>query len=181
MAIRAIRQVGDEVLTKMCKPVRYMTPRIATLIEDMFDTMYESQGVGLAAPQVGVLKRLMIIDIFDGVEEDGEATSNPYVFINPEIITMEEQQTGDEGCLSLPGKYGIVTRPQKVVVRALDFNMDPFELEAEGLMARAICHEIDHLDGKLYMELAVDGIKDVPTLEEQEAMHQEGHHPEEDM
>ena len=174
MAIRDIRQVGDEVLNKVCKPVRYMTPRIETLIEDMFDTMYERSGVGLAAPQVGVLKRITVIDL-QTEDEDNE----PLVLINPIIINEEGEQTGDEGCLSLPGKYGVVTRPEKVTVRALDFNMDEFELEAEGLLARAICHEIDHLDGKLYMGLAIDGIKDVPEPSEDE--EEVPHHEEENM
>ena len=156
MATRTIRQVGDELLTKSCKPVKYMTPRIQTLIEDMFDTMYESQAVGLAAPQVGVLKRITVID----VDENHE---NPLVFINPEIIAYEGEQSGEEACLSLPGKYGIVTRPKKVTVRALDFNMEEFEITGEDLLARALCHEIDHLNGELYMDLAVGGIHDVPA------------------
>ena len=165
MATREIRQVGDEVLLKKCKPVKYMTPRIETLIEDMFDTMYESQGVGLAAPQVGVLKRITVIDV-------GE---EPLVFINPEIIASEGEQTGDEGCLSLPGKYGIVTRPEKVKVRALDFNMEEFEIEGEGLLARALCHEIDHLNGEMYMDLAIDGIRDVPPPSEDDGEQEDEH------
>ena len=144
MAIRQIRTIGDEILRKQCKPVKEMTPRTAELIEDMFETMYEANGVGLAAPQVGILRQLVVIDVDDG---------NQYVMINPEIIGQEGSQTGYEGCLSLPGKSGIVTRPNYVKVKALDENMEPYELEGEGLLARAICHEVAHLEGQMYVEL----------------------------
>ena len=144
MAVRQIRIMGDDILTKKCKPVKEMTGRTMELIEDMFETMYEANGCGLAAPQVGVLKQIVIIDVDDG---------NQYVMINPEIIGQEGSQTGYEGCLSLPGKSGIVTRPNYVKVKALDENMEPYELEGEGLLARAICHETDHLQGKMYTEL----------------------------
>ena len=144
MAIRQVRTIGDDILRKECKPVKEITPRIAELIEDMFETMYEANGVGLAAPQVGVLKQIVVMDVDDG---------NQYVMINPEIIGQEGSQTGYEGCLSLPGKSGIVTRPNYVKVKALDENMEPYELEGEGLLARAICHETDHLQGKMYTEL----------------------------
>ena len=144
MAIRTIRTIGDEILRKQCKPVKEMTPRTAELIEDMFETMYEANGVGLAAPQVGILRQLVVIDVDDG---------NQYVMINPEIIGQEGSQTGYEGCLSLPGKSGIVTRPNYVKVKALDENMEPYELEGEGLLARAICHEVAHLEGQMYVEL----------------------------
>ena len=144
MAIRQIRTIGDEILRKQCKPVKEMTPRTAELIEDMFETMYEANGVGLAAPQVGILRQLVVIDVDDG---------NQYVMINPEIIGQEGSQTGYEGCLSLPGKSGIVTRPNYVKVEALDENMEPYELEGEGLLARAICHEVAHLEGQMYVEL----------------------------
>lgn len=142
MAIRNIRVIGDRVLTKKCRPVEEMTPKLQILIGDMFDTMYEASGVGLAAPQVGILKRIVVIDT------DGE----PYVLVNPEIIETSGTQTGDEGCLSVPGKSGVVTRPNVVTVRAYDENMQPFELTGEGLLARAICHECEHLDGILYVE-----------------------------
>ena len=144
MAIRQIRTIGDEILRKQCKPVKEMTPRTAELIEDMCETMYEANGVGLAAPQVGILRQLVVIDVDDG---------NQYVMINPEIIGQEGSQTGYEGCLSLPGKSGIVTRPNYVKVKALDENMEPYELEGEGLLARAICHEVAHLEGQMYVEL----------------------------
>ena len=139
MAIRNIRYDGDEILRKVCKPVKEMNERTLTLIDDMFDTMYEANGVGLAAPQVGVLKRIVVIDI---VETEGE-------------------QTGDEGCLSLPGKIGTVTRPMKVVCKAFNENMEEITITGEGLLARAICHETDHLDGILYKDKTVDGIFDV--------------------
>lgn len=143
MALRKIREIGDEVLIKISKEVKEMTPRTKLLIEDMLDTMYEANGVGLAAPQVGILKRIVVIDT------TGE---DPYVFINPRIVETSGEQTGYEGCLSVPGKTGTVTRPNYVKVVALDANMKPFELEATELLARAVCHELDHLDGHLYTE-----------------------------
>lgn len=143
MAIRTIRTEGDPVLTKKCRPVEEMTPRILELTQDMLDTMYEEMGVGLAAPQVGILKRIVVIDVGDG----------PLVLINPEIVETSGEQTGDEGCLSVPGMSGQVTRPNYVKVKALDINMEEQEYEGEGLLARAFCHELDHLDGKLYTEL----------------------------
>ena len=143
MAIRKIRLDGDDVLRKVCKPVEKMTPRIETLIDDMFDTMYEANGVGLAAPQVGIMKRLVVIDVGEG----------PIVLINPEILETSGEQTGDEGCLSVPGMAGQVTRPNYVKVKALDVNMEEVIYEGEELLARAFCHEIDHLDGKMYTEL----------------------------
>ncbi|MBE5874972.1 MAG: peptide deformylase [Lachnospiraceae bacterium] len=143
MAIRNIREIGEEVLTKVCKEVKEMTPRTRELIEDMLDTMYEANGVGLAAPQVGILKRIVVIDV------TGE---DPYVLINPRIVEMSGEQTGSEGCLSVPGKSGTVTRPNYVKAVALDADMKPFELEGTELLARAICHELDHLDGHLYVE-----------------------------
>lgn len=144
MAIRKIRTEGDSILTKECRKVEKMTPKIQELIDDMFDTMYEAYGVGLAAPQVGVLKQIVVIDT------TGE---DPLVLINPEIIETSGSQTGDEGCLSIPGMSGTVTRPNHVKVRALDENMEEYILEGEELLARAICHETDHLHGRLYTEL----------------------------
>ena len=157
MAVRTIRVIGDEILYKECKPVKEMTRRVEELIEDMFETMYENNGVGLAAPQVGILKQIVVIDVDDG---------NQYVLINPEIIEEEGSQTGQEGCLSVPGKAGIVTRPQKVKVKALDENMEEFVLEGEDLLARAICHECAHLHGQLYVSLVEGDLMD--TTEEVE-------------
>ncbi len=159
MALRNIREIGDEVLTKKCKEVKEMTPRVRELIEDMFDTMYEANGVGLAAPQVGILKRIVVIDT------TGE---DPYVLINPRIVETSGEQTGQEGCLSVPGKYGIVTRPNYVKAVALDIDMNPFELEGTELLARAICHELEHLDGHLYVEKAQGGLHDVEPDEDEE-------------
>ena len=158
MALRTIREFGDEVLNKECKEVTKMTLRTKVLINDMLDTMYEAMGVGLAAPQVGILKRIVVIDVGDG----------PIVLINPEILETEGSQTGDEGCLSLPGKAGVVTRPNYVKVRALDENMVERELEGTELLARAFCHEIDHLDGHLYTELVEGDLFDVRYEEEEE-------------
>ena len=157
MAIREIRVVGDRVLTKKCRPVEKMTPRISELIDDMFDTMYEANGVGLAAPQVGILKRIVVMDV-DGT---------PYLLINPEILETSGSQTGAEGCLSLPGKAGIVTRPNYAKVKALNEDMEEVILEGEGLLARAFCHEIDHLDGKLYTRLVEGEVHDVNYEEEE--------------
>ena len=151
MALRQIRIQGDAVLEKKCREITEMTPRIKELIGDMLDTMYDACGVGLAGPQVGVLKRLCVIDVGEG----------PIVLINPVIVSSDGEQTGDEGCLSLPGKAGQVTRPNHVVVRALDENMEERELEGEGLLARAFCHEIDHLDGHMYTELVEGQLQDV--------------------
>ena len=144
MSIRQIRTQGDSILAKECRKVEKMTPRIKELIQDMFDTMYEAYGVGLAGPQVGMLKQIVVIDT------TGE---DPYVLINPEILETSGSQTGDEGCLSVPGMSGTVTRPNYVKVKALDENMEEYILEGEELLARAICHEVDHLHGRLYTEL----------------------------
>ena len=143
MAIRNIRTMGDPILEKKCKEVKEVTHRIKELIDDMFDTMYEANGVGLAAPQVGILKRIVVIDT------TGE---DPIVMINPRIIETSGEQTGGEGCLSVPGKTGTVTRPNYVKAVAFDENMQEYEIEAEELLARAICHETDHLDGHLYVD-----------------------------
>ena len=144
MAIRQVRTIGDDILRKECKPVKEITPRIAELIEDMFETMYEANGVGLAAPQVGILRRVCLV-----LDEESEEYLE---LINPEIIVQSGEQTGLEGCLSVPGKWGIVTRPNRVRVRAQDRDGAWFEAEAEGLTARAFCHEIEHLDGHLFIE-----------------------------
>ena len=157
MAIRQIREMGDEVLTKVSKVVKNVSPRTLMLIEDMLDTMYETGGVGLAAPQVGILQRIVVIDVGDG----------PIVLINPEIIETSGEQTGDEGCLSVPGKAGCVTRPNYVKVKAMDVNMEEVIYEGEELLARAFCHEIDHLDGHLYVELVEGELHDVKYEEEE--------------
>lgn len=156
MAIRQVRTMGDEILTKECKPVKEMTPRLQQLIEDMFETMYETNGVGLAAPQVGILKQIVVIDVEDG---------NQYCLINPEIIEQSGSQTGSEGCLSVPGKCGTVTRPNHVVVRCLNENMEEITIEGEELLARALCHEIDHLHGHLYVEMVEGELEDVEAEE----------------
>lgn len=142
MALRNIRTMGDECLNKVCKEVKEINDRTKILIEDMIDTMYEANGVGLAAPQVGILKRIVVIDIGEG----------PIVMINPTILETSGEQTGEEGCLSVPNKAGIVTRPNYVKARAFNENMEEYEIEGTELLARAICHELDHLDGHLYVE-----------------------------
>ena len=159
MAIRNIREMGDEVLNKRCKEVTEVTPRIRELIEDMLETMYEANGVGLAAPQVGILKRIVVIDV------TGE---DPYILINPKIVETSGEQTGQEGCLSVPGKSGTVTRPNYVKALAFDINMQTIELEGTELLARAICHELDHLDGHLYVEKVEGELSDVVYEEDEE-------------
>lgn len=159
MAIRNIRVMGDAVLEKECRPITEMNKKLELLIEDMLDTMYDANGVGLAAPQVGILKQLVVID----VSEEG---NDPIILINPEIIEMEGNQTGQEGCLSIPGKCGVVTRPNYVKVKALDMDMNEVIYEGTELLARAFCHEIDHLHGILYASKAEGGIHDVVREEE---------------
>ena len=144
MAIREVRIDGDEVLRKVSRPVTEMTPRIEQLIGDMIDTMYQYDGVGLAAPQVGVLRRVIVIDIGEG----------PMVFINPEIVEQEGEQCGQEGCLSIPGVYMDVKRPNHVVVTAKNEKMEDIRVEGDELLARALCHEIDHLNGSLFKDIA---------------------------
>ena len=162
MAIRKIRYEGDPILNKRAKEVKEVTPRIKTLIGDMFDTMYEANGCGLAGPQVGILKRICVIDVGEG----------PIVLVNPRIVETSGEQTGEEGCLSVPGKAGQVTRPDYVKVVAQNEEMEEIELEGEGLLARAFCHEIDHLDGKMYVDLVEGELHDVeysdPEAEEEE-------------
>ena len=160
MALRNIREIGDPILNQRAKEVREMTPNLRALVEDMVETMRHANGVGLAAPQVGVLKRLVVIEC-----EEGEL----HVLINPEIVERDGEQTGYEGCLSVPGKTGIVTRPNHVKVRALNENMEPVTVEGEELLARALCHELDHLDGHLYTEMA----EELYTNEELEEMQAE--------
>lgn len=145
MAIRNIRKDGDEVLRKKCRVVEKIDDRILTLLKDMADTMYEAQGVGLAAPQVGILKRVVVIDVGEGLIE----------LINPEIIEASGEQIGAEGCLSIPGKYGEVERPEKVKVRAMNTKGETVEYEGEGFLAVAFCHELDHLDGVLYTDKVI--------------------------
>ena len=158
MALREIRVEGDPVLAKVCKEIKEVTPRIQDLIEDMIETMYDANGVGLAAPQVGILKRLVVIDVGEG----------PIVMINPQIVVTEGEQTGDEGCLSVPGKAGVVTRPNYVKARFFDEEMNECEVEGEGLLARAICHELDHLEGHLYVEKVEGSLHDVTYEVEEE-------------
>lgn len=157
MAIRQIRVQGDPVLEKTCKEVKEVTPKIITLIDDMLETMYEANGVGLAAPQVGILKRIVVMDVGEG----------PIVMINPVVVETDGEQTGDEGCLSVPGKAGQVTRPNHVIARFMDEEMNECEIEGTELLARCICHETDHLDGHLYVE-KVEGPLHEVTYEDPE-------------
>lgn len=159
MAIRQIRTIGDEILKKECKPVKEMTDRTRELIEDMFETMYENNGCGLAAPQVGIRKQIVVIDVDDG---------NQYVLINPEILETDGTQTGLEACLSVPGKNGQVTRPNHVKVKALNENMEEYILEGTEMLARCICHECDHLNGRLYVELVEGELSDSEVGEDEE-------------
>ena len=159
MAIRKIRIMGDSVLTKRCKEVKEVTPRIRQLIDDMIETMYEEMGVGLAAPQVGILKRIVVIDVGEG----------PIIMINPEIIETSGEQCGSEGCLSLPGKMGQVTRPNYVKAKAYNEDMEEIIVEGEELLARAICHECEHLDGIMFVEHVEGELYDVAQEEEEES------------
>ncbi len=234
MALRTIRLLGDEILTKPCREVTEMTPRLRELIDDMLETMYDADGVGLAAPQVGVLRQIVVIDIWqddreeddedeeaegsvesdgaeaaaghgepdgtaaeagagepavaeapvepdgaeeasepgepDGAEEDEDSDdfSGPLIMVNPVITLKEGEQTADEGCLSYPGKVGQVTRPNYVEVTYFDENMDEYSLEAEGLLARAICHEVDHLAGHMYVEFVEGEIHDAGYRDQEE-------------
>ena len=159
MGIRNLRTMGDECLRKKCKEIKSISPRIRLLAGDMLDTMYVANGVGLAAPQVGILKRMVVIDV------DGE---HPYILINPEILETSGEQTGYEGCLSVPGKSGIVTRPNYAKVRATGLDGKEFILEGEELLARAICHECDHLDGIIYVDKVEGDLIDNEELERME-------------
>ncbi|WDC84052.1 peptide deformylase [Caloramator sp. mosi_1] len=146
MALRQIRKIGDDVLRKISKPVVKFDDRLKILVEDMIDTMYEADGVGLAAPQVGILKRVIVIDVGNG----------PKAYINPEIIYEEGEQIDVEGCLSVPNRRGEVKRPYKVKVKAQDVNGNEFIEEGEELLARAFCHEIDHLNGILFIDKIIE-------------------------
>lgn len=157
MAIRQIRVQGDDILTKKCRTVKEITPRQQELIQDMIETMHDADGVGLAAPQVGVLRRIAVVDVGEG----------PIILINPEVVETSGEQKGQEGCLSVPGKVGIVTRPNHVRVKAFNEKMEEFEIEGEELLARALVHEIDHLEGHVYTEIVEGELMDV-TYEEPE-------------
>ena len=158
MALRNIRINDDPILRKVCKPVQEITKKTEELVGDMLDTMYEANGVGLAAPQVGILKRIVVIDIGDG----------PIIMINPEILETSGSQTGQEGCLSIPGKAGIVTRPNYVKAKAYDLQMNEYTIEGEGLLARAICHELGHLDGHLYIDHVEGSLMEIVNDEDEE-------------
>lgn len=159
MALRNIRTIGDSVLTKPAREVKKVDKKILTLIEDMLDTMYDANGVGLAAPQVGILKRVVVID----VSEEG---NDPIILINPEIIETDGEQIGDEGCLSVPGKVGVVKRPNYAKVKAYNENMEEIIVEGTELLARALCHEIDHLDGILYVDKTIGELMDTENTVE---------------
>ena len=158
MAIRNIRTLGDDILRAKAKEITEMTPRIEELIDDMFETMYDANGVGLAAPQVGIRKRLVVIDCGD----------DPIVLINPVVLETSGSQTGQEGCLSIPGKAGIVTRPNYVKAKAYDLQMNEYTIEGEELLARAICHELGHLDGDLYIDHVEGSLMEVVNDEDEE-------------
>ncbi len=159
MALRTIRVVGDPVLTKKCREVKKLTPHLLQLIDDMFETMYHANGVGLAAPQVGILKRIVVIDV---------TGQDPIAMINPVIVERDGSQTGEEGCLSLPGKSGVVTRPNHVIVECLNRDMEKVRIEGTELLARCMCHEIDHLDGHMYTEFVEGDLHDVQYEEEEQ-------------
>ncbi len=157
MALRIIREMGEDCLRCVCKEVTEITPRILELIDDLKDTMYDADGVGLAAPQVGVRKRVAVVDVGEG----------PVVLINPEVVYTEGEQTGNEGCLSVPGKCGQVTRPMKVRVKTRNLDFEWEEIEGEELFARAMLHEMDHLDGILYVDKVEGELMDVEQPEEE--------------
>lgn len=157
MALRKIRTIGDPVLSKVCKEVTEVNSRTLELIDDMFETMYDANGVGLAAPQVGILKRICVVDV---------TYEDPILLINPKVLETSGEQTGQEGCLSYPGKCGDVTRPNYVKVVYYDENMEQQTIEATELLARALLHEIDHLDGHMYVEKVIGEIRDVTADDE---------------
>ena len=164
MALRQIRTLGAEVLSKKCREIKEMTPRLRTLAADMLETMYHAEGVGLAAPQVGVLRRLVVIDVGEG----------PVTLVNPGIAGKDGEQTGSEGCLSVPGKAGAVTRPQHVIVRAKDLDMNDITVEGTDLFARALCHEIDHLDGVMYISKVEGELYSTEPAEEDDEFSDSG-------
>ncbi|MBO5007534.1 MAG: peptide deformylase [Clostridia bacterium] len=149
MALRNIRKLGDDILRKKCRPVETIDEKILTLLDDMAETMHEANGVGLAAPQVGILKRIAVIDIGEGLIE----------LINPEIVDVEGNIKDTEGCLSVPGKYGYVVRPSKVTVTALNRDGEKVTYNAEGMLAKAFCHEIDHLDGIVFVDKVTEFVE----------------------
>lgn len=169
MALRNIREIGDPILLKPCKEVTELTPRLKELIEDMFETMYDADGVGLAAPQVGILKKICIVDI-----STDEEPSEPYVFINPEVLEVSGEQEGYEGCLSVPGKTGMVKRPNYAKIKARNENFEEFTLECEELLARAVLHECDHLEGKLYVDYVNGELKNIEDVQEEEDNRKKG-------
>ena len=165
MALRNIVEKGDKILEKHCRPVTEFNEKLHTLLDDMAETLQKANGVGLAAPQVGVLRQIAVIDCAE--EEDGEG--EVFVLVNPVILEKKGECTGDEGCLSLPGKAAQVTRPEWIRFKAFDENMEPYEAEAKGLLARALCHEIDHLAGHMYTDFAEGPVHDVDYEEEEQA------------
>ena len=183
MALRTIREMGDPILRKISKPVKEMTPRTKELIDDLIENMHEADGVGLAAVQVGVLKRVAVVWVPDPYDEETpQEERNDLTHSSDEVIVMvnpvweeigDEVQCGNEGCLSVPGKYGKVTRPDHILLRAYDENMEFYEREAMGLLARAICHECDHMDGILYTDKVEDGLHDVQEDEDEGSEQEE--------
>lgn len=155
MAKLKIVKMGDDILRKKCRPVEEITPKTLRLLDDMAETMRAAQGVGLAAPQVGILRRIVVVEVEEG---------NLIELINPKIIAYAGEQEGTEGCLSVPGKWGTVKRPMHVTVRALNRHGEEFEITGSEFLARAFCHELDHLDGKLYVDIAT-AIETVPAEE----------------
>ena len=161
MALREVRRQGDPILTKECREVKEISERERILVEDMLETMYANEGVGLAAPQVGVLKRIAVVDV-------SENKDDPIIMVNPRVVESDGEQTGPEGCLSVPGLYGDVTRPMHVVIEAYDLDMKRFRMEGEEVFARAMCHEFDHLDGHLYVEKVEGELHDVQYEDDEE-------------
>ena len=150
MAKLKIVKIGDDTLRKVCRPVDAITPRILTLLDDMVETMHDADGCGLAAPQVGVLRRIAVVEV-----EEGQTIE----LINPKIVAYAGEQQEQEGCLSIPGRWGITKRPKHVTVRALNRKGEPFEVSGSDLLARALCHEIDHLDGKMFIDCMIEELK----------------------
>ncbi len=163
MAVRKILHIGDETLRRKARPVESFDKRIHTLLEDMAETMYAAEGAGLAAPQVGILRRVVVIDVGEGIIE----------LVNPEIVSAEGEQICAEGCLSIPGRRGTVKRPTKVLVRAQDRNGKPFEMTGEGFLSIAVSHELDHLDGVLYVDKMIEDVTDKLGDDEEEEEYEE--------